>query len=172
MATGRTGKPAGGSATAVGGDQIEAAGPVATHGSALSTGSGTAFVGNGNTVVPGTVQGDFLAPGATKIVQDSAAERAKEAEARARRCYLERLRRQCQVLPLAALGGDETGDQDLTLDQVYIDLDTTTRVPLTAEEKRAGRKCAGGAGRCGGRDGETRGRKVPAPRSAAASPVP
>ncbi|MFZ1553392.1 MAG: hypothetical protein WAV53_18520, partial [Anaerolineae bacterium] len=39
--------------------------------------------------------------------------------------YLERLRRQCAALPLAALGGDEGAEADLTLDHVYIALDTT-----------------------------------------------
>ena len=82
------------------------------------------------------MNGDVLGAGATKIVQDGTVEAAKVAEAKARRCYLERLRRQCQALPLATLGGDETSDQDLTLDQVYIDLDTTTRVPLSDDEKR------------------------------------
>ena len=42
----------------VAGDQIITTGPVATHGSAISTGSGTAFVGNGNVVITGKVGGD------------------------------------------------------------------------------------------------------------------
>jgi hypothetical protein len=37
---------------------VQAAGPVATGGSAISTGSGVAFVGSGNTVITGKVGGD------------------------------------------------------------------------------------------------------------------
>ena len=46
----------------------------------------------------------------------------------ARRRYLRGLRKECQLLPLAALGGDEGLDETLTLEQVYIDLDTTATV--------------------------------------------
>ena len=38
---------------------------------------------------------------------------------------------------LAALGGQEGTEEELTLDQVYIDLDTRSRVPLTEAEKQA-----------------------------------
>ncbi|MBL8100797.1 MAG: SUMF1/EgtB/PvdO family nonheme iron enzyme [Anaerolineales bacterium] len=38
--------------------------------------------------------------------------------------YLEKIRRQCNALPLAALGGDDK-DEEITLDKIYIDLDTT-----------------------------------------------
>jgi hypothetical protein len=41
------------------GDQIITTGPVATHGSAISTGGGTAFVGNSNVVITGKVNGDM-----------------------------------------------------------------------------------------------------------------
>jgi hypothetical protein len=44
--------------TVVHGDQIITTGPVATHGSAISAGGGTAFVGNGNIVICGEVSGD------------------------------------------------------------------------------------------------------------------
>ncbi len=49
--------------------------------------------------------------------------------------YLERLRRHCATLPLAALGGEEGSEADLTLDQIYIELDTRTPTPLTEAEK-------------------------------------
>ena len=49
--------------------------------------------------------------------------------------YLARLRQHCATLPLAALGGEEGTEADLTLDQVYIELDTRTQVPLIEEEK-------------------------------------
>lgn len=55
--------------------------------------------------------------------------------------YLEKLRRQCNALPLAALGGDET-DEEITLDKIYIDLDTTMQREVleeaTEKEKKGG----------------------------------
>jgi len=48
----------------------------------------------------------------------------KEKSQNAFRSYLEKLRRHCNALPLAALGGDDS-DEDITLDKIYIDLDTT-----------------------------------------------
>lgn len=44
-----------------------------------------------------------------------------------RRTYLLRLQRFCQHLPLAALGGDELGDGEIKLDQVYTELKTLSR---------------------------------------------
>jgi formylglycine-generating enzyme required for sulfatase activity len=57
-----------------------------------------------------------------------------------RRRYLENLRKQCQALPLAAIGGEEGGDADVTLDQVYIALDTTTMINLQKSDKKADRE--------------------------------
>jgi hypothetical protein len=42
----------------IGGDQIVTTGPVATHGSAISTGGGVAVAGNGNVVITGKVGRD------------------------------------------------------------------------------------------------------------------
>ncbi|MCB0064015.1 MAG: hypothetical protein KDE19_17955, partial [Caldilineaceae bacterium] len=49
--------------------------------------------------------------------------------------YFQRLRTHCHALPLTAMGGEATAAEDVTLDKVYIDLDTTTRVRLTDTEK-------------------------------------
>ncbi|MBN1932714.1 MAG: SUMF1/EgtB/PvdO family nonheme iron enzyme [Desulfobacterales bacterium] len=54
----------------------------------------------------------------------------------ARKSYLKRLIRRCDVLPLAALGGDEDGCNEISLRQLYIELDTKSRVPLSKEERR------------------------------------
>ncbi|MBE2235176.1 MAG: SUMF1/EgtB/PvdO family nonheme iron enzyme, partial [Anaerolinea sp.] len=64
---------------------------------------------------------------------DPEATRRKEARDR----YLRRLRLRCNVLPLAAMGGEEAGDE-VTLDRVYVDLDTRTRVPIG--EKQGGQR--------------------------------
>jgi len=53
-----------------------------------------------------------------------------------RRRYLQGLRGFCRSLPVAALGGDENLTEEVTLDQVFIDLDSTTQVELTQEEKK------------------------------------
>ncbi len=59
----------------------------------------------------------------------------------ARRIYLERMRRHCQVLPLAALGGEEGTGEEITLDNVYIDLDTAIYIKTSdLEDLRAGKK--------------------------------
>lgn len=49
--------------------------------------------------------------------------------------YLSKLALRCNVLPLAALGGDEGTGDEISLDQVYVALDTRARVPLTKEEQ-------------------------------------
>lgn len=50
--------------------------------------------------------------------------------------YCEALIQRCNVLPIAALGGEEdAGDEEITLDQVYIALDTTAKIP-TEKGKR------------------------------------
>ena len=76
-----------------------------------------AVAGHDNLLLTGPIAGNVVLPGGTLIAPDSATQAAREAEGRARRSYLEHLQRQCQSLPLAALGGDETSDQDITLDQ-------------------------------------------------------
>jgi len=52
----------------------------------------------------------------------------RSAIAQAQTCYLAHLRKFCQNLPLAALGGDEGSELSATLDDVYIELDTTAFV--------------------------------------------
>ncbi|MFZ5882661.1 MAG: SUMF1/EgtB/PvdO family nonheme iron enzyme [Chloroflexota bacterium] len=53
------------------------------------------------------------------------ADTGKEKIESAYRLYLEKLRKHCNALPLAALGDDEGADEDITLDRIYIELDTT-----------------------------------------------
>lgn len=68
-------------------------------------------------------------------VLEKGAETAEKTRDAARLRYLEKLRRYCQSLPLAALGGDEVAEEDITLESVYIDLDTTAEVELTDKER-------------------------------------
>lgn len=62
---------------------------------------------------------------------DPEAARRKEA----REKYLRRLRQRCNVLPLAAMGGEEAGGDEVTLDRVYVELDTRTRVPVGEKQR-------------------------------------
>jgi len=41
--------------------------------------------------------------------------------------YLRRVRDRCNALPLGAMGGDEEDSAEVTLDRVYVELETTTR---------------------------------------------
>lgn len=60
---------------------------------------------------------------------------ALAAAANARRRYLQATHRRCNVLPLSPLGGEEAAGDEVTLDQVYIALDTQSRVKLTPKER-------------------------------------
>lgn len=54
--------------------------------------------------------------------------------------YLQRLRNHCHALPLTAMGGTATAGDEVTLDKVYIDLDTTAKVELTVAEQAERKK--------------------------------
>ncbi|MCB0263883.1 MAG: NACHT domain-containing protein [Calditrichaeota bacterium] len=54
----------------------------------------------------------------------------------AKKQYLERLKKLCYSLPMEPLGGDEGAKETITLEKVYIELDTTNRISaLTAVGK-------------------------------------
>ncbi len=89
-------------------------------------------VGEKGVLVNGDVEGDVLGAGAQKTINPDP---AQAAATRARKRYLQWMYQQCNVLPLAAMGGEEGPSDEVTLEKVYVDLDTKTRVPLTEEEK-------------------------------------
>ena len=91
---------------------------------AIAQGAGATALGEGSTLV----HGDYIAPGGTKITAPDPRELARQETEKNRRAYLEKLRRHCQALPLAALGGEEGTDEEISLDDVYIDLNTTRRI--------------------------------------------
>ncbi len=102
---------------------------------AIAQGPGARAVGEGGVLVEGDVAGDVIAPGATKVVgpPPAAKQRADEAFVR----YLHNLRRLCNALPLAALAEEEGPHRraEITLNRVYIALNTTTQLPLAEEEQ-------------------------------------
>jgi formylglycine-generating enzyme required for sulfatase activity len=104
--------------------------------------------GGEGSIVAQQVTNSALAPGGVAIVvqnqypPDPQAARQKEARER----YLRRLRQRCNVLPLAAMGGEEAGGDEVTLDRVYVELDTRTRVPVEkqpADQRDIERQLAG-----------------------------
>ncbi len=96
--------------------------------------------------------------------ESAAKQRATTREA-ARRGYLKELRATCHALPLAAMGEDESAGADITLDQIYIDLDTTAKVKVEREEKKRSKKQVDFAARPGEDE-----RPVTALEAAAGSP--
>ena len=120
---------------------------------ALNTGTGAiaqggSKAGGAQSIVAEQVTNSALAPGGVAIKADTYVEnqylpdpeamRRKEARER----YLRRLRQRCNVLPLAAVGGDEDAGEEVTLDKVYVVLDTETRVPVEGDDKSRGRSGA------------------------------
>lgn len=75
------------------------------------------------------------------IVQAADPEQAKLAGLK--RTCLERLAHRCNILPLAALGGEESAKEEVSLADVYVNLDTKTRIPLTEAEKKERRSRGG-----------------------------
>jgi formylglycine-generating enzyme required for sulfatase activity len=104
-----------------------------TGSGAVAMGEQAAAAGEKGVAVIGDVQGDLIAPGATKVVgAPSAAEQREEALTR----YLHNLRRLCNALPLTALAEEEGPHHRaaITLNRVYIALNTTDYVSRTEEE--------------------------------------
>jgi hypothetical protein len=106
------------------------------HG-AVAQGQQTQAVVAGWGLIARGVGGDSLGPGATKIV-NSPMEPSRDDHVEACERYLLRLRRFCQGLPLPVLGPEEGTNGGVTLDHLYIELDTTTEVtPNPFEQQEA-----------------------------------
>jgi formylglycine-generating enzyme required for sulfatase activity/uncharacterized membrane protein YbaN (DUF454 family) len=84
----------------------------------------------------GDIRGDVIMPYGKKEEHHHHPNPAAEKAAAFRRLYLERFAHRCDVLPLGALGGDSDTEAELTLRDVYVVLDTKTRIPLTEAEKK------------------------------------
>jgi hypothetical protein len=96
----------------------------------VAQGADTTAAGERGVAVGHNVQDSIIVTGdhATVTVQPSG---LPGPSAQAYQRYLTHLRRVCQALPLASLGSDPSAEQqDHTLDDVYIDLHTTTQVPI------------------------------------------
>ncbi len=105
----------------VGRDKITTAQTTINTGSGAVGTGGATVAGQGGVAVRGNVYGDIHMGGEDEAQQEAAA----------RQLYLARLRARCYALPLAALGGDVEARQPVSLDQVYVELNTTTGIKST-----------------------------------------
>jgi len=121
---------------------LTGSGAIAQGDGAMATGAGSIMVGgdvNNATIMQGDNARKIEA--GTYIEHQTAESPEKEKTETARRAYLERMRKHCQALPLAALGSDDGNGDEVTLDQVYIDLDTAIYIKKTdLEDLRSGKK--------------------------------
>ncbi|MGD2178679.1 MAG: SUMF1/EgtB/PvdO family nonheme iron enzyme, partial [Anaerolineae bacterium] len=101
---------------------------------AIAQGVGAKAAGEGG-VVADEIRGPVIIGDGSKIIYDTEEARARQARVR----YLKRLRQRCNVLPLAPLGGEEGLGEEITLEQVYVGLDTRGTVPLTEQEREQAR---------------------------------
>lgn len=92
--------------------------------------------GDGSVVVGGDVHGDVRIEQHQKVVRDPREGRSEKARMR----YLETLHRQCNVLPLAALGGEEGITDEVNLENVYIALDVRKPTSGSPQGAAAGGK--------------------------------
>lgn len=100
----------------------------------IAYGVGATAGGAQSAIVTGSVGGDFVGPGGTLIKAPDQRQIKADEQADAKRRYLQRFYQRCCYLPLAAMGAEESTGDEITLDKVYIALDTTTPVKLTEEE--------------------------------------
>ena len=102
---------------------------------AIAQGNGAIALGKDAKYIVGSyTENKYASPDSKQIEADK--------NESARRLYLERMRKHCQSLPLAALGSEDgSGDEGITLDHVYIDLDTAIFIKKSdLEDLRAGKK--------------------------------
>ena len=116
-----------------------------TGGGAVAQGNGAKAVGAGGVLVDGGIHAnrDVILGDQFNIQQaPDPREIEREKNEAARQKYLQKLRRHCQSLPLAALGGEENLGE-ISLDDVYIDLNTTLTTGKDGiEQLRKGKKIA------------------------------
>ncbi len=108
---------------------------VLTGSGAAAQGPGAVAAGQDGVAVGGNVGGDVLGTGARKEVHHHSSDQ-KRREEEALDCYLRNVQRLCNALPLAALAEEEKPHHraEVTLNRVYISLNTTTRVSLLEKD--------------------------------------
>jgi len=112
--------------------RLEALKAQLSGGGAIAQGDGAKAVGAGGMLVEGGLTIN-QAPDLQKIEVDKIKAKLY--------AYLEWVQKRCQVLRLAALSAKNNADEDITLDDVYVDLDTSIDIQESdLEDLRTGRK--------------------------------
>ena len=103
--------------------------------------NGSKAVGAGGVMIEGGVHSgrDVILGSQTNIFNPLPPDPEAEKRQRALETYLNRLSRACLSLPLAALGGEESTESDVTLDKVYIKLNTTKTRKISGEDSDQGK---------------------------------
>lgn len=94
----------------------------------------------GRSVVGSIAEGPIVTGDNNTIINDPAAARRE----RLHQQCLRQLARRCNILPLAALGGEGSAKEEVNLNDVYVSLDTRSRRPFRDEaEKKAWQERSG-----------------------------
>ncbi|MCB0294989.1 MAG: NACHT domain-containing protein, partial [Calditrichaeota bacterium] len=119
------------------------------------------ITGDQNQVIrDSTVQGDVIGPGGTKVMGETEAERRQREIEAARKLYLQQLRRHCRRVDLETILDMPAASRLLQLDEVYVNLDTTTRMD------RQGRILTGTEKAVSGKDDDEKSVPLPAMQAA------
>ncbi|GAB4400747.1 MAG: hypothetical protein OHK0052_24290 [Anaerolineales bacterium] len=109
-----------------------------TGGGAIAQGPAAKAIGQGGALIEGNVNGGVHLHAAPDPQAQARAQTEQE-----RRDYLEGLHRRCQVLPLAGLGGKDEDEDEISLEDVYIALDTSLVITSKdLKDLRSGKKNA------------------------------
>ena len=105
---------------------------------AIAQGTGAVAAGQGGAAIGGDIHGDA---NINTVVNPSQPDLKVGEQERSLQRYLVRLRQECIVLPLASLGGDEATGDEVTLDKVYVALNTTTVCRSLSKKARSDPAC-------------------------------
>jgi len=114
---------------------------------AIAQGVGTKAVGRNGVLIEGSVQGEIELHHVQaqtyiekQFIETPETNQDVKKRRKALEAYLNRLSRACLSLPLATLGSENSTDQDVTLDKIYIELNTTGIREPRQETSRQGKK--------------------------------
>ena len=98
---------------------------------AIAEGNEAISLGKNAILIQGNVSGNFIQ---TRVINVPKNDPEVGKRQKALETYLNRLQRVCLSLPLVAIGGDESADSDVTLDKVYVELNTTEIIKARLRE--------------------------------------
>ncbi len=101
----------------------------------IGQGAGAIGLGKNAILIQGGLTGNFIQ---TQVIESPKTNPDSVKHQRALETYLNRLSRACLSLPLAALGGEDSVESDVTLDKVYIELNTTEVLEESSGKEKKG----------------------------------